>query len=79
MRHNYSFSKKQIVIGKFHLTELVKKNKQMKRSKELLDKRKTFIHNYVEDNSAKQMKVIINELVNKLFISEKTIYNILKQ
>jgi len=51
----------------------------MKRSKTLLDKRKTFIHNYVEDNSAKQMKVIINELVNKLFISEKTIYNILKQ
>lgn len=51
----------------------------MKRSKELLDKRKQFIHNYVEDNSAKQMKVIINELVDRLFISEKTIYNILKQ
>ncbi|WP_156168374.1 hypothetical protein [Kordia zhangzhouensis] len=51
----------------------------MKRSKELLDKRKEFIHNYVEDNSTKQMKVIINELVNRLFISEKTIYNILKQ
>ncbi|AXG68886.1 hypothetical protein KORDIASMS9_01104 [Kordia sp. SMS9] len=51
----------------------------MKRSKELLDRRKKFIHNYVEDNSAKQMKVIINELVDKLFISEKTIYNILKQ
>ncbi len=55
------------------------KIKIMKRSKELLDKRKEFIHNYVEDNSTKQMKVIINELVNRLFISEKTIYNILKQ
>lgn len=51
----------------------------MKRSKELLDKRKKFIHSYVEDNSTKQMKVIINELVDRLFISEKTIYNILKQ
>lgn len=51
----------------------------MKRSKELLDKRKQFVQNYVKDNSAKQMKVIINELVEQLFISEKTIYNILKQ
>lgn len=51
----------------------------MKRNKTLLDRRKEFIHTYVEDNSTKQMKVIINELVDKLFISEKTIYNILKQ
>lgn len=51
----------------------------MKRSKELLDKRKQFVQNYVKDNSTKQMKVIINELVEQLFISEKTIYNILKQ
>jgi hypothetical protein len=51
----------------------------MKRSKELLSKRKQFVQKYVEDNSTKQMKVIINELVEQLFISEKTIYNILKQ
>ncbi|AXG70450.1 hypothetical protein KORDIASMS9_02690 [Kordia sp. SMS9] len=51
----------------------------MKRHKELQDKRKKFINQYVEDNNHKQMKVIISELVDKLFISEKTIYNILNQ
>lgn len=51
----------------------------MKRSKLLLEKRKTYVQEYVKSNSQKQMKVIINELVEHLFISEKTIYNILKQ
>ncbi|SEL68886.1 hypothetical protein SAMN04487910_3048 [Aquimarina amphilecti] len=50
----------------------------MQRSKLLLEKRKQFVHNYVENNSEKQMKVIVEELIEQLFISEKTIYNILK-
>lgn len=50
----------------------------MKRSKELLAKRKLFIKDYVEKNSNKKMKDIMSELVERLFISEKTIYDILK-
>lgn len=50
----------------------------MQRSKLLLEKRKQFVKHYVEENSEKQMKVIIEELIERLFISEKTIYNILK-
>jgi len=50
----------------------------MQRSKLLLEKRKRFVQDYVENNSEKQMKVIIDELIERLFISEKTIYNILK-
>ncbi len=50
----------------------------MQRSKLLLEKRKQFVQDYVENNSEKQMKVIIEELIDRLFISEKTIYNILK-
>ncbi|MBQ4802699.1 hypothetical protein J8L88_07560 [Aquimarina sp. MMG015] len=50
----------------------------MQRSKLLLEKRKQFVQNYVESNSEKQMKVIVEELIEQLFISEKTIYNILK-
>ncbi len=51
----------------------------MQRSKLLLEKRKEFIHNYVKNNSDKQMKIIVSELVERLFISEKTIFNILKK
>ena len=52
--------------------------KDMRRSKELLAKRRVFVENYVKDNADKQMKVIIAELIERLFISEGTIYNILK-
>lgn len=51
----------------------------MRRSIELLEKRKQFVHEYVHDNQNKQMKVIIAELSELLFLSERTIYNILNQ
>ena len=51
----------------------------MRRSKELLERRKKFIQEYVENNSEKPMKVIVLELVDKLFISERTIWGILKE
>ncbi|WP_415327975.1 hypothetical protein [Chryseobacterium sp. MMS23-Vi53] len=51
----------------------------MKRSKELVEKRKDFVLEYVKRNQNKQMKVIVNELTEMLFLSERTIYNILLQ
>ncbi len=51
----------------------------MKRSKLLLMKRKKFINEYVAQNNTKQMKVVVAELSEKLFISERTIYNILNE
>ena len=51
----------------------------MQRSKHLLEKRKVFVHNYVKENSEKQMKTIIAELTERLFISERTIFNILSE
>ena len=51
----------------------------MKRSKYLLEKRKAFIHDYIRDNQHKQMKKIVIELSERLFISERTIYNILNE
>lgn len=49
----------------------------MRRSRELIEKRKEFVTNYVTYNQSKQMKVIVNELTELLFLSERTIYNIL--
>lgn len=49
----------------------------MKRSKELIEKRKEFVIKYVNHNQSKQMKVIVTELTELLFLSERTIYNIL--
>jgi MarR-like DNA-binding transcriptional regulator SgrR of sgrS sRNA len=49
----------------------------MKRSKELVEKRKDFVIDYVRRNQDKQMKVIVTELTEMLFLSERTIYNIL--
>jgi len=66
-------------LGEIYLIKSSIKTIVMKRNKLLLEKRKTYVHEYVKRNSKKQMKVIINELVEHLFISEKTIYNILKQ
>lgn len=51
----------------------------MRRSKELLEKRKEFVMKYVNDNQRKQMKVIVYELTELLFLSERTIYNILTE
>ena len=50
----------------------------MQRNKQLLEKRKNFVHDYVKNNSEKQMKIIVSELTERLFISERTIFNILK-
>ena len=49
----------------------------MKRSKELVEKRKNFVIDYVKRNQNKQMKVIVTELTEMLFLSERTIYNII--
>jgi len=49
----------------------------MKRSKELVEKRKNFVIEYVKSNQSKQMKVIVTELTEMLFLSERTIYNII--
>jgi len=57
-----------------HLLKL----RPMQRSRLLLEKRKQFVHNYVKNNPDKQMKLIVAELTERLFISEKTIFNILK-
>lgn len=51
----------------------------MKRSKELTEKRKNFVIEYVKRNQDKQMKVIVTELTEMLFLSERTIYNIILQ
>ena len=51
----------------------------MKRSKELLEKRKNFILDYLDSNQAKQMKVVVSELSDRLFLTERTIYNIIKE
>ncbi len=52
---------------------------KMKRSKELVEKRKDFVIEYVKRNQNKQMKVIVTELTEMLFLSERTIYNIILQ
>lgn len=51
----------------------------MKKNTELLEKRRQFIHEYALNNQDKQVDVIIAELSDILFLSERTIYNILNQ
>lgn len=51
----------------------------MKRSSELLEKRRKFVQNYICDNQEKQMKLIVAELSELLFLTERTIYNIINQ
>lgn len=51
----------------------------MKRSKQLLEKRRNFVLNYINTNQAKQMKVIVAELSDTLFLTERTIYNIINE
>lgn len=51
----------------------------MKRSNYLLEKRREFVHNYVLNNQHKQMKIVILELSERLFLSERTIYSIINK
>lgn len=39
--------------------------------------RRKFVQKYIEENDHKQRKVVIQELSERLFLSERTIYNIL--
>jgi len=48
----------------------------MKRCNNLLEKRRKFVQNYVLNNQHKPMKIVILELSERLFISERTIYNL---
>lgn len=50
----------------------------MIRSKDLLEKRKIFIMDYLKKNEHKQMKVVIIELSDMLFISARTIYKVIE-
>lgn len=53
----------------------------MRRDKELLEKRKQFVENYISEGSkeGKMMKVLVQELQDRLFLSERTIYNIISE
>lgn len=51
----------------------------MRRSNKLLEKRRAFVLEYVQENQEKQMKVIVSELSEKLFVTERTIYSILNE
>jgi len=51
----------------------------MKRSRILLDKRRDFVLNYLNKNQAKQMKVVVAELSESLFLTERTIYTIINE
>ncbi|MFD1604159.1 hypothetical protein ACFSJW_08360 [Flavobacterium artemisiae] len=51
----------------------------MKRSRTLLDKRRDFVMNYLNTNQAKQMKVLVAELSDSLFLTERTIYTIINE
>ena len=51
----------------------------MKRSRTLLDKRRDYVINYLNRNQAKQMKVVVSELSDTLFLTERTIYTIINE
>lgn len=51
----------------------------MKRSRTLLDKRREYVINYLNRNQAKQMKVVVSELSDSLFLTERTIYTIINE
>jgi hypothetical protein len=51
----------------------------MKRSRILLDKRRDYVINYLNKNQAKQMKVVVSELSDTLFLTERTIYTIINE
>lgn len=49
----------------------------MKRDNKLLNKRNEFVLNYYKEQKGKQIKNIVSELSEKLFLTERTIYSIL--
>jgi hypothetical protein len=49
----------------------------MRRSKTLLEKRKDYVKEYLNQNQSKQMKVVVAELSESLFLTERTIYSII--
>ena len=51
----------------------------MKRSRTLLEKRRKYVINYLNTNQAKQMKVVVAELSDTLFLTERTIYTIINE
>ncbi|QZK90621.1 hypothetical protein K5V07_09005 [Flavobacterium sp. CHNK8] len=51
----------------------------MRRSRTLLDKRREYVINYLNMNQAKQMKVVVSELSDNLFLTERTIYTIINE
>ncbi|WP_299767953.1 hypothetical protein [uncultured Dokdonia sp.] len=51
----------------------------MRRSNKLLEKRRAFVLEYIQENQEKQMKVIVSELSEKLFVTERTIYTIINE
>lgn len=51
----------------------------MKRNKELLEKRRAYVINYLNRNQDKQMKVVVSELSDSLFLTERTIYTIINE
>lgn len=51
----------------------------MKRNKTLLDKRRAYVINYLNSNQDKQMKVVVSELSDSLFLTERTIYTIINE
>lgn len=51
----------------------------MRRSQTLLDKRRDYVISYLNRNQAKQMKVVVSELSDALFLTERTIYTIINE
>lgn len=51
----------------------------MRRSRTLLEKRRDYVINYLNQNQAKQMKVVVAELSDTLFLTERTIYTIINE
>jgi len=51
----------------------------MKRNNTLLEKRNLFILNYYKQQKGKQVKNIVAELSEILFLTERTIYSVLSK
>jgi hypothetical protein len=51
----------------------------MKRNNLLLEKRRTYVINYLNSNQGKQIKVVVSELSESLFLTERTIYTIISK
>ena len=51
----------------------------MKRNTELTERRKNFISEFLDKNNHKQMKVIISDLEDTLFLSKRTLYMIIRE